>query len=154
MGNEATSKAEFVIKRNGYGVSFDMDGSMCELFGCNRDATIQNCGRFIAKHIVKIAPVMQLLFNTNLSEANFINNEATPFIYNCSIQVPPGYRIVREIDNISYKSLTTSQISFIRVWITDQHGRPINLRGDDLIVTLSLKLECLVARVKVTKYNN
>ena len=113
VGNDATLKAEFIIKRDGYRVVFDVEGSVCKLLGFDKTDRFEDRGRFHAKTIVKIAPVTQLVFNTNLSEANYINNRATPFIYNCTIQVPPGYRIVREVDNVSYKSLTTTQISYI-----------------------------------------
>ena len=153
LGNGATLKAEFLIKKAGYGVKFDVQNSICSLLGFNRNDVFEKRGRFVAENIVDICPVTQLIFNTNLSECNYINSHESPFIYSASLDVPPGYRMMREIDNISYKNLTTNQISFIRVWLTDQLGRPIDLRNDELLVTLSLKLERLVARVEVTSNN-
>ena len=94
--------------------------------------------------------VTQLVFNTNITESNYINEHEVPFIYNCSIDVPVGYRLMREIDNVSYKTLTTNQISTIRVLITDQNGASVDLRGDELLVTLSLKLEKLVLKVEIS----
>ena len=85
---------------------------------------------------------MQLVFNCSLTESNFV-------IYNCGINVPVGYRLFRELSDISYKSLTTSQISHIRLWIVDQKGAPVNLRDDDLTVTLSLRLIRKVAKVSI-----
>ena len=150
IGNDATGKAEFIVKKAGYGVSFNVEGSICALLGFNKDDIFENQGRFVAGKIVDICPVTQLIFNTNVSESNYINDMETPFVYNCSIDVPPGYRISREINNISYKNLTTNQISFLRVWVTDQVGRPVNIRDDELLVTLSLKLEKLWTKVEVT----
>ena len=150
IGNDATGKAEFIVKKAGYGVSFNVEGSICTLLGFNKDDIFENQGRFVAGKIVDICPVTQLIFNTNVSESNYINDMETPFVYNCSIDVPPGYRISREINNISYKNLTTNQISFLRVWVTDQVGRPVNIRDDELLVTLSLKLEKLWTKVEVT----
>ena len=150
IGNDATGKAEFIVKKAGYGVSFNVEGSICALLGFNKDNIFENQGRFVAGKIVDICPVTQLIFNTNVSESNYINDMETPFVYNCSIDVPPGYRISREINNISYKNLTTNQISFLRVWVTDQVGRPVNIRDDELLVTLSLKLEKLWTKVEVT----
>ena len=141
IGNDATGKAEFIVKKAGYGVSFNVEGSICTLLGFNKDDIFENQGRFVAGKIVDICPVTQLIFNTNVSESNYINDMETPFVYNCSIDVPPGYRISREINNISYKNLTTNQISFLRVWVTDQVGRLVNIRNDELLVILSLKLE-------------
>ena len=73
-----------------------------------------------------------------------------PFLYNCGIDVPVGYRLSRELTDIAYKNLTTSQISHIRVWIVDQDGAPVNLRNDELTVTLVLKLKRRIAKVKIT----
>ena len=152
IGNDATGKAEFHFQRDGFGVDFDIQGSMHGLLGFKKKDKFENRGRFIAENIVDICPVTQLIFNTNVTESNYINGQETPFIYNTSIDVPPGYRMMREIHNISYKNLTINQISVIRVWITDQLGRPVNLRGDELLVTLSLKLERLVTNVRVEKH--
>ena len=63
--------------------------------------------------------------------------------------MPVGYRLARELTDIAYKNLTTSQISHIRVWIVDQNGAPVNLRNDDLVVTLSLKLKKRIAEVSI-----
>ena len=141
LGNGATLKAEFLIKKAGYGVKFDVQNSICSLLGFNRNDVFEKRGRFVAENIVDICPVTQLIFNTNLSECNYINSHESPFIYSASLDVPPS------------PHLTTNQISFIRVWLTDQLGRPIDLRNDELLVTLSLKLERLVARVEVTSNN-
>ena len=74
-----------------------------------------------------------------------------PFLYNCGINVPSGYRLTRELTDISYKSLNTSQISHIRIWIVDEHGTLINLRNEDLTVTLSLRFKQLVMPVTVQR---
>ena len=150
IGNDATQKAEFIFKIDGYGVDFDVEYSLHKLLGFNRNDKFENRGRHIAENIVDIVKVTQLVFNTNITESNYLNEQEVPFIYNCSIDVPAGYRLMREITNVSYKTLTTSQISTIRVWITDQNAEPVNLRGDELLVTLSLKLEKLVSKVEIS----
>ena len=148
IGNEATSKAEFLFKDD-YGIDFNVEHSICHLLGFNKDRKFHGNGRYIADEIVDIANVTQLIFNCNLTESNYINGRETPFLYNCGIDVPVGYRLARELTDISYKNLTTSQISHIRVWIVDQNGAPVNLRNDDFVVTLSLKLKRRVAEVSI-----
>ena len=149
IGNEATSKAEFLFKDD-YGVDFNVEHSICELLGFKKDRKFNGIGRYVASEIVNIANVTQLIFNCSLTESNYINGRETPFLYNCGINVPVGYRLARELTDISYKNLTTSQISHIRIWIVDQNGAPINLRNDDLVVTLSLKLKRRVTEVSIT----
>ena len=147
-GNEATSKAEFIFKDD-YGVDFNVQGSMYDILGFKKDEKIEGPGRFVPERIVNIVNVTQLVFNCSLTESNFVNGKESPFLYNCGINVPVGYRLFRELTDISYKSLTTSQISHIRLWIVDQDGAPVNLRNDDLTVTLSLRLKRRVAKVSI-----
>lgn len=148
VGNEATSKAEFLFKDD-YGIDFNVEHSICRLLGFRKDRKFQGKGRYVAGEIVNIANVTQLIFNCNLTESNYINGRETPFLYNCGIDVPVGYRLARELTDISYKRLTTSQISHIRVWIVDQNGAPVNLRNDDLVVTLSLRLKRRITEVSI-----
>ena len=148
IGNEATSKAEFIFKGD-YGIDFNVDYSICDLLGFTKDRKFNGKGRYIANEIINIANVTQLIFNCSLTESNYINGIETPFLYNCGIDVPVGYRLARELTDIAYKSLTTSQISNIRVWVVDQNGAPVNLRNDDLVITLSLKLVKRVTEVSV-----
>ena len=150
VGNGATSKAEFQITGN-YCVDFDVLGSMADVLGFDRYRKIAGSGRYVADEIINIVTVKQLVFNCNLISSNYVNGRESPFIYNCGINVPVGYRLSREVSDISYKTLTSTQISHIRVWIVDQSGRAVNLRDDDLTVTLSLRLFPKSSRVTLVK---
>ena len=151
IGNESTQKAEILIGADGYGISFDVENSIHQLLGYKRTDCYKTQGRFIASGIVDIVRVTNLVFNTNISQSNYINNFLTPFVYACSLDVPPGYRIQREVSNISYKRLTTNQITHLRCWVTDQLNRSIDIRGDELIVILSLRLEKLIPEMRIDK---
>lgn len=148
IGNEATSKAEFILK-DGYGVDFNLPASLHKLLGFSKNKKIENLGRYPAKEIINIVAVTQIVFNCSITASNYINGVETPFIYNCGINVPVGYRLTRELTNISYKRLTTTQLSHIRVWVVDQSGAPVNLRNDELTITLSLQLKPLIAKVSI-----
>ena len=80
-----------------------------------------------------------------------MNGKEMPFLYSCGINTPAGYKLYMELTNISYKSLTTSQISHIRVWILDENASPVNLRDDELTVTLSLKFIPKVTKVSLER---
>ena len=139
-GNESTSKAEIVIEHEGYGIDFDCDASICKILGFGRHDKFESVGRHIAAEIVDIINVTHLVVNTNVVESNYINEQLAPFLYACSLDSPPGYRIQREISNICYKKLITGQISFLRCWLTDQHSCAVDIRGDELLIVLSIKL--------------
>ena len=138
LGDEATSKTEIIFKDD-YGIDFNIDNSMHEVLGFKKDDKFEGKGRYISENIVNITNVTQLIFCCNVIEANYINELQVPFLFNSAINVPPGFRMTRELTEITYKKLNTRQICSIRVWIVDEYGRPVNLRKDTLIVTLSLK---------------
>ena len=148
--NYATSKVDWFFKNDGSGVDFNVDTSCYELLGFNKDDKFEGTGLYPGRRIVKITSVTQLIFNCNLTRSNYINGQEMPFLYNCGINVPSGYRLTRELTDIAYKSLNTSQITHIRIWIVDEHGLPVNLRNDNLTVTLSLKFKRLVLPVALS----
>ena len=138
VANYATSKADFIFKDD-YGVDFDTEASVYELLGFDRADKVEGIGKHSGRRIVNITNVTQLIFNCNITKSNYIDGKEMPFLYSCGLNVPVGYRLSRELTDISYKSLNTSQISHIRIWIVDEHGAPVNLRDDDLTVCLSLR---------------
>ena len=146
--NYATSKADFFIKGD-YGVDFEVDASCYDLLGYDKTDKFIGTGLYPGKRIVNITNVTQLIFNCNLTTSNYINGREMPFLYNCGVNVPAGYRMSRELTDIAYKNLNTSQITHIRIWIVDEHGAPVNLRDDDLTVTLSLKFARRVTPVSL-----
>ena len=150
IGNDATSKAEFVFKDD-YGIDFNVENSIHNLLGFKKNDKFEGKGKFIGSNIVNIATVTQLIFNCNITDSNYINGQEMPFLFNCNINVPAGYQLSRELNNVTYKKLTTSQISHIRVWIVDQNGYPVNLREDDFVVTLTLHLRRRVTPVSLEK---
>ena len=138
LGDEATSKTEIVFKAD-YGMDFNIDSSIHEVLGFEKDDKFEGVGRYISGKIVNITNVTQLIFCCNIIEVSYINEIQVPFIFNCSINVPPGFRMTRELTKITYKKLNTRQLCSIRVWIVDECGKAVDLRRDTLIVTLSLK---------------
>ena len=97
--------------------------------------------RYVGKSIVNITNVTQLIFNCNVIEANYIKDIRVPFIYNCPVNVPPEFRLSR--------NLNTTQISNIRLWIVDGEGRLVDLRDDSFIATLSLKIDKKMTAITV-----
>ena len=149
-GNNATSKAEFLFKDD-YGIDFDVENSMHNLLGFDKKDYFKGVGLHVGKRIVNITNVTQLIFNCNVTSSNYMNGKEMPFLYSYGINTPAGYKLYRELTNISYKSLTTSQISHIRVWILDENASPVNLRDDELTVTLSLKFIPKVTKVSLER---
>ena len=138
-GNEATSRAEFTFRED-YGFDFDTPHSLAPLLGFSSDRKERGIGKYKGDRIVDISNVSSLLFNCNISEPNYINEIQTPFLFNCTIDVPSGFRLTRELSSVVYKRVNTNQISSVCVWVSDQAGRVVNLRNEVVLITLSLRL--------------
>lgn len=138
-GESATSKCMFLFK-NEYGVDFDITNSLCTVMGFKKSDRFVGRGVHKASDIANIAGATELLFNCNLVESSWLNTEHIPLLYSCVIDVPPGYRMFRDVQNVSYKKLNTSSIQIIHVWISDEQGRGVDLRDESLVITLSLNI--------------
>ena len=139
QGNDATSKAEFTFLDD-YGFNMDTPYSIGPVLGFDVKRKERGPGKYRGDTLVNISNISTILFNSNISVPNFVNDVHTPFIFNCTINVPNGYKLSRELSQITYKTVNVDQISSVRVWITDQAGRPIDLRNEEVIVTLSLRI--------------
>ena len=53
--------------------------------------------------------------------------------------VPPGYKIIESPRFPKYLSISQDYIDNIRIWLTDQDGNEINLRGETLNIGLIIK---------------
>ena len=138
-GEIATSRCVFTFK-NEYGVDFNVENSMCTLLGFRKTDRISGRGIHKASQIANIARVTQLLFHCNIVETSWFNDVHVPLLYNCVVDVPSGYRLFRDVQNISYKKLNTPSIHFIHLWLEDQDRRLVDIRKDLLMVTLSLNI--------------
>ena len=142
-GEAATSRCVFTFK-NEYGIDFNIENSMCHLLGFRKSDRFSGRGIHKAPQIANIARVTQLLFHCNIVETSWLNDVHVPLLYNCVVDVPSGYRMYRDVQNISYKKLDTQSIHFIHLWIEDQDRRLVDIRKDLLIVTLSLNIVPLI----------
>ena len=151
IGNRATQRCEFLIRKEGYGVDFNVESSIHKILGFNATDVFKSRGRYIAPSIADICPVTAILFNTNVSASNYINGAESPFIYVSPLSVAPGYRLFNQVESISYKRLTTGSISYLTVWLTDQMNREVDIMSDELVVVLSVKLERIIKRVETVQ---
>ena len=56
-----------------------------------------------------------------------------------SFKVSPGYKIIENPHNLLYLSITTDTIHSITIWLTDQNGKKLNLRGENLSMRFHLR---------------
>ena len=60
-------------------------------------------------------------------------------IHNFFPNVAPGEKIVETPKNLIYVPITLNVISQLTLWVTDQSGEVLDLRGEELTITLHIK---------------
>ena len=55
------------------------------------------------------------------------------------IDAAPGQKILEATHNLIYLPVTVDAISTLSVWLTDQHGKLLDLRGEELTIRFHLR---------------
>ena len=99
----------------------------------------EGSGRHESQHIVNILRVNTILVHCDVVNLSRRNGIPSPVIYNFFPNVPPGYKIVDKPRNLIYLPLTLNIISQMTCWLTDQEGKALDLRGEELSITFHIK---------------
>ena len=62
-----------------------------------------------------------------------------PVVYNFSPNAAPGQKILEAPHNLIYLPVTVDGISTLSVWLTDQDGELLDLRGEKLTIRFHLR---------------
>ena len=121
----------------GFSVDFTLAGSINFLLGFSN--SVLSPGINIADDIIKINDINSILINCDLITNSYVNGIQAPVIYSFFPNVPPGYKIIKELPRLEYVDVNrNSEIKSIRVWLTDQDGDLVNFRGETITIRLVL----------------
>ena len=115
-------------------VDFNADDSLFKLLGFNK---IYKAGRHESENLVNILSVNSILVHCDIIEASRLNgNEASLCFFP---DVAPGDKIVSTPLYLIYIPLTLNIISHMTCWLTDQYGKELDLRGEEVTITFHVK---------------
>src|SRR5277367_6428741 len=107
--------------------------------------------------------VNSILVNIDIIMDSYVNGSPSPTMYSFYANVAPGYKIVERPNPslINYR-LSRHDISRMRVWLTDQQGNLIDLRGEMITIRIyvreiksrSTEHDILKEIVEIKKYLN
>ena len=103
-------------------VDFNVDDSLCKVLGFNKKI-YQPVGRHESENLVNILSVDSILVHSDVIEASRLNGIEKPLIY----------KIVSTPLHLIYIPLTLNIISYMTCWLTDQNGKELNMRGEEVI---------------------
>ena len=121
-----------------YKVDFGVANSIGSVLGFN--TIVIGHGYNESTNIVNIMQINSILVNIDIVMGSYVNGSQSPTLYSFYPNVPPGYKIVeRPSPSLVYYPLSRHDISRMRVWLTDQNGNLIDLRGETLTVRIHVR---------------
>ncbi len=126
------------ITHPNYKVDFTVPKSFASLLGFKK--LVINAGYNESTNIVDIMTTNSILVNVDIIAGSYVNGNPLPVIYSFSPNVSPGYKIVeRPSPELIYYPISRNDISIMRVWLTNQDNKPVDLRGEVLTVRIVVK---------------
>ena len=134
--NNSTLKCIMNINK-GYKVSFDVENSLASVLGFEKREYFT--GRWESERPVDILKVNSILIYCDIITGSRVDGKEKPIIYHFSPNVAPGIKIVIEPQNPIYLPITVDTISQMTIWLRDQEERPIDLRGEKIVLNFHVR---------------
>jgi hypothetical protein len=122
---------------NKYRVDFTHPNSLSSVLGFNNK--IYSDGYNASENVVNIITINSIFANTDIVGGSYVNGLSKPTIYSFFPNVSPGYKIVENPRNLVYLPLLMDTISSIETSLTDQNGKLLNLRGENLTIRFHIR---------------
>src|SRR5882757_1554854 len=137
IGNTAEFKSIVVIKNDVYKVNFGGKYTIGKLLGFT--GVILNSGYHKSPKVVDITPISSILVNVDIINGSYYNGANANIIYTFAPAVKPGGKIIEKPNPHEYLPISLSIINSVRIWLTDQDQRPIDNRGEELVIRLTIR---------------
>jgi len=134
--NTNTLKAVLILE-NGYQVDFCPPDSISSDVGFNNDLYATNYQE--SENPVNILSVNSILVNNDIISGSYLNGQRYPTIYSFFPGVFPGYKIIETPSNLVYLPVTLDAIYSMQTSLTDQNGKLLNLRGENVPITFRVQ---------------
>lgn len=135
--NTNTLKTKVVIMKTGLSLDFSKSNSIGPLLGFTTTKILNKVKHnYNSDSLINICGVSVVLVQCNLVTNSYINSKPAHTLHEFFPQVQPGYKICEVPTSRTYLPITERRITHVTVALTDQNSKLIDLRGEDLSVTL------------------
>jgi len=134
--NNNTLKAVLNIAAN-YVVDFTTANSIRTVLGFN--SRQYTAGYNESENLINIISISSLRVTSDIIGASYSNGTTGNVIYSFFPNVGPGYKIIEVPVNLVYLPVTLSTISQMETKLTDQNGKLVNLRGEELSIRFHIR---------------
>ena len=126
-----------MIINNNCEVDFRRYNSINSLLGF--DSKLYTSGFNESENMVNILTINSILANIDIISGSYVNGSTQPTIYSFFPYVSPRYKIIENPHNLLYLPITADKIHSITIWLTDQNGNELNLRGENFSMRFHLR---------------
>ena len=126
------------ITHPNYKINFGIENSIGPLLGFGN--TVLSAGYHKSPRIVDIMNINSVLINVDLIQDSFVNGVKGQAIHSFYPNVGPGYKIEeRPQPELIFYPIHSHYITHIRVWLTDQENRLIDLQGERITIRMVIR---------------
>ena len=135
-GNISTLKSIVEITKDKFKVNL---GNLGSTLGFPPNQILKQ-GYHESPNIVDIMKINSILVKVDIICGSYVGKSQSPAIYSFYPNVPPGRKIVeRPNPSLIYYPVNTRSIESIRLWLTDQDNKPVDIRGERVTVRIALR---------------
>ena len=127
-----------MILKDNYEVNFRRYNSINSLLRFH--SKLYTSGFNESKKMVNIFNINSIRVNIDIISGSYVNGSTQSTIYSFFPKVSPGYKIIENPQNLLYLSITLDTMHNITIWLTDQNGNELNLRGQNLSMRFHLRV--------------
>ena len=135
LGNKNTAQILMEISAN-YKVDFTAPNSINTVLGFN--SITYSEGNHNSENIIEILPVNSIFVHVDNVIGSYMLGISSSVLYSFFPNVSPGVKIIERPFQRVYLPIITQDIHEIRLKLTDQTGKILDLRGENLTVSLHL----------------
>jgi hypothetical protein len=121
----------------GYEVDFEYNNTIGKMFGFTKPKYEE--GVFQSEKIINILSVNSIFIHLDLISGSYVNGIPKQVIYSFFPKISPGGKIIQTPNKLAYFPVTRKTINSIRIQITDQNNKLLNLRGEDITIRFHIK---------------
>lgn len=147
--NISKLKSVIDITHPSYQIDFRVENSIGPTLGFSPSIISYSCNE--STQIVNIMKINTILVNIDIISGSIVKGIQYPVIYSFFPKVAPGRKIIESPNHsLSYFPVNKGDaIDRVRVWLTDQDNKPIDIRGETLTIKIEIReVEDLKQKIK------
>jgi hypothetical protein len=121
----------------GYEVDFEYDNTIGTMFGFTKPRYKE--GSYQSEKIINILSVNSIFVHLDIITGSYVNGTPKQVIFSFFPKISPGGKIVETPYKLAYFQVTRKTINNLRIQITDQSHKLLNLRGETITIRFHIR---------------